>query len=71
MVDSVKSCAEFEVDYDYSLSLNHQEGHSIIGDQVGQAGPAFHESMLTRPEPLAVLHMPCDFPQDDLLYNLF
>jgi len=46
-------------------------GHSITeGDQVGQAGPDFHEHMLARPDLLAVLHMLCDFPQDDLLHNL-
>ena len=45
-------------------------GHSIIGDQIGQAGPAFHEPMLTGPDPLVVLHMLCDLLQDDLLHNL-
>ena len=48
-----------------------QAGHSIIeGDQVGQAGPAFHEPMLARPDPLVVSHMPSDLTQDDLLHNL-
>ena len=45
--------------------------HSIIeGDQVSQAGPAFHEPMLTGPDPLVVLHMPCDRIQGDLFHNL-
>jgi len=39
----------------------------IIGDQVGQAGPAFHESMLGGPDPVVVAHMPHDPTQDDLL----
>ena len=43
-------------------------GHSIIeGDQIGQAGPAFHETMLAEPDPPFVTHMPCDHTQDDLL----
>jgi len=40
------------------------------GDQVGQAGAAFYEPMLARPDPLVVSHMPCDLPLDDLLNNL-
>jgi len=39
-------------------------------NQVGQAGPAFHEPALAGPDPPVVPHMPCDLPQDDLLYNL-
>ena len=45
-------------------------GHSIIGDQAGRSGPAFHESMLSRPDPSAVLYMPCDLTEGDLLHNL-
>ena len=40
------------------------------GDQVGQAGPAFHESMLAGPDPLVVLHVPGERTQDELLHNL-
>ena len=42
----------------------------IEGDQVGQAGPLFHESMLAGPDPLIVLHMPRERTQDESLYNL-
>ena len=28
------------------------------GDQIGQAGPAFHEAMQAGPDPLVVPHMP-------------
>ena len=46
-------------------------GHLIIeGDQVCQAGPAFHEAMLAGPDALVVPRMLCDCPQDDLLHNL-
>ena len=46
-------------------------GHSIIeGDQIGQAGPAFHEAMLAEPDPPFVTHMPCDHTQDDLFHNV-
>jgi len=45
--------------------------HLVIeGDQVGQAGPAFHEPMLAGPAPLVLLHMPSECTQDELLYNL-
>ncbi|KAK4817206.1 hypothetical protein QYF61_003599 [Mycteria americana] len=46
-----------------------QVGHLVIGDQVGQAGPAFHEPMLAGPDPLVGLHMPVECTQDDLLHN--
>ena len=39
------------------------------GDQVGQAGPAFHEPMLAGPDPLVVLHMPSEHIQDEPLHN--
>ena len=48
-----------------------QMGHSgTEGNQVGQAGPAFHEPMLAGPAPPVVLHLPCDLPQDDLLHDI-
>ena len=57
------------IDYINSLSLIHQVGHLIIeGDQVGQAGPAFHELMLAGPDPLIVPRMLYDHTQDDLLH---
>ena len=37
------------------------------GDQVVQAGPAFHEPMLAGPDPLVVLHMPGERTQDEPL----
>ena len=40
MGDSVEGFAEAEVDYINSLSLTHQEGLLVKGDQAGQAGPA-------------------------------
>jgi len=42
----------------------------IEGDQVGQAGLAFHEPMLAGPDPLVVLHMPSECTQDQSLHNL-
>jgi len=46
-------------------------GHLVTeGDQVSEAGPAFHKPMLAGPDPLVVLYMPCDGTQDDLLLNL-
>ena len=42
----------------------------IEGDQVGQAGPAFHERILAGPDPLVVLDVPCDGTQDDLLHDV-
>ena len=47
-----------QVDDVHSLTFIHQTGHLVIEvDQVGQAGPAFHEPMLAGPDPLVVLHM--------------
>jgi len=52
------------VDYINRLSLIHQVGHLVIeGDQVGQAGPDFHESLLATPDPQTVLHVHCDLTQ--------
>jgi len=36
----------------------------IEGDEVDQAGPAFHETMLAGPDPLVVLHMPGERTQE-------
>jgi len=55
--DSVEGFAEVMVDHINSLSLILQAGHLIIEEQVGQSGPAFHELMLARPYPLAILHV--------------
>ena len=55
MGDTVKGFAEVQVHYVNNLSLIHQAGHSITGDKVGQAGPAFHEPMQTGSDPPAVL----------------
>lgn len=51
-----------------SLSLIHWAGHK--GDQVGQAACATHEPMLAGPDPLVVLHVPCDGTTDNQFYNL-
>uniref|UniRef100_A0A8B9SXU8 RNA helicase n=1 Tax=Anas platyrhynchos TaxID=8839 RepID=A0A8B9SXU8_ANAPL len=68
--DGVKSLAEVKVDHIHSLSL-HPACHFVIeGDQVCQAGSAFHKPMLTGPDrllPLQVLH---DDSQEDLLHEL-
>lgn len=46
-------------------------GHLVIeGDEVGHAGPAFHKPMLTGPDQLVILRMPCDGTQDDVLHDL-
>ena len=53
------------------LVVTLQVGHTIIeGVQVDQTGPAFHESMLGRLDPLIVPYMPCNHTQDDLLHYL-
>jgi len=44
--------------------LQSPGGHLIKeGDQVGQAGPDFHESLLATPDPQTVLHVHCDLTQ--------
>jgi len=43
----------------------------VGGDQVGQAGPVFHEPMLAGPDPLVVLHMTGECTQDDRFHNLY
>ncbi|KAK4827864.1 hypothetical protein QYF61_022014 [Mycteria americana] len=49
--DSVKGFTKVQVDNIHSLSLIHYGGHLVTeGDQVGQAGPAFHEPMLAGPD---------------------
>jgi len=53
-----------------SLSLFHQAGHLIIGDEVGHTGPAFHESMLARPDLLVVPCILYALTQDGLFHNL-
>ena len=69
--DSVKGFTEVLAGYVHSLSLIHQTGHLIMEeDQVGQAGPAFHEPMLAGPDHPVVPHMLCDHTQDDLFRNL-
>ena len=70
MGDSVKGFAEVQVNDINSLSFIHQAGHSTAEDQVGQAGPAFHEPVLSGPDPLAVLPMLCDLIPDDLFHSL-
>jgi len=50
--NSVKGLTKVQVDDIHSLSLIHQVDHLVIeGDQVGQAGPVFHEPMLSGPIP--------------------
>jgi len=69
--NSVKGLSKVQVDNILSLSLIHQVGHLVIGgDWVGQAGPAFHESMLAGPESLVVLHVPGEHTQDESLHNV-
>ncbi|KAK4831749.1 hypothetical protein QYF61_018947 [Mycteria americana] len=68
--DSVKGFTTVQVDNIYSLSLIHRVGHLVVeGDQVGQAGPAFHEPMLAGPDPLVGLHMSVECTQDEPLHN--
>jgi len=48
--DCVKHFTHILVNYVDRLSLIYQAGPSVIeGDVVGEAGPAFHESMLAGP----------------------
>jgi len=45
--NSVTGITKVQVDDVHSLSLIHWVGHLVVeGDQVSQAGPAFHEPML-------------------------
>lgn len=50
----------------HSLSLIHRAGHPAKGDQVCQAGPAFHKPPLT-PSPPDML---CHDDEHDLLQDL-
>lgn len=53
------------------MSLIHQVGHLVVeGDDVGHAGAALHEPTLSGPNFLVVLHIPCDYTQDDLFHNI-
>ena len=71
MGNGVKSFTEVKVDHIHSLSFIHLACHSIIeGDQVCQAGPAFHKPVLTGPDRLVALQVPLDDTQDDLLHEL-
>lgn len=49
------------------LPLSTKAGHPV-GDQVGQAGHAFHKPVLAGPDALVVPHVPYDCIQDDLLH---
>ena len=70
MGDSVKGFTKVQADNIHSLSLTYYMGHPVIGgDQVGRAGPAFHEAMLAGPDPLVVLHLPSELTQDEPLNN--
>ena len=61
MRNSVKGLAEVQADNIHSLSFIHYAGHLVIeGNQVSQAGPAFHKPMLAGPDHLLVLYVPCD-----------
>ena len=68
MGSSVKGLTKVQVDEIHSLSLLYSL--AVEGDQVCQAGPAFPEPMLARPDPPVVLHMPGECTQDELLHNL-
>jgi len=69
--NSVKSLTKVLVDDIHSLSLVHWVGHLVIeGDQIGQAGRAFLETMLAGTDPMVVLHTPGERTQDELLHNL-
>ena len=51
MGNNLKGLSKVQVDNIHSFSLIHLVRHlDIEGDQVGQAGPAFHEPMLAGPD---------------------
>jgi len=55
------------VDWVNSLFFIHQMVHLVIeGDEAGQVGPAFHESILSGLGPLVVTHMLSDLTQNNL-----
>lgn len=60
MGDNVKGFAKVQLGYIHSLSLIHQADHLVVGDDVGQAGPALREPMLAESDPLVVLNVLCD-----------
>lgn len=69
--DSIKDSAEVQADTSTAFPSSAEWVHlAIAGDQVAQAGPALPKPILARPDPLAVLYVPCDRTQDDLLYDL-
>ena len=71
MENSVKGLTKVQIDNIYSLSLIYSVGHLVIeGDQVGQGVPAFHESMLSEPDPLVLLQVSSEHIQDESLHNL-
>jgi len=69
--NSVKGLTKVQVDNIHSLSFIREACHLVTeGDNLGQAGPAFHESMLAGPDPLIVLLVPSERTQDEALHNL-
>ena len=71
MGDGLKGCAKVRVDNIHSPSPIHSVGHLVIeGDQASPTGPAYHKPMLAGPHHLAVLYVPRDGTQDDLLHKL-
>lgn len=61
---------EVQADDVPSLSLIHSLGNPVKeGDQVVQAGHAYHKPLLMEPDPLVVLYVLYDGTQNDLLHN--
>ncbi|KAK4824309.1 hypothetical protein QYF61_013054 [Mycteria americana] len=62
---------DIKQDWPQHRALGNNTRHLVVeGDEVGQAGPAFHEPMLTGPDPLVGLHMAVERTQDEPLHNL-
>lgn len=66
----IKSFTKIQVSNIHGLSLIYEVGYRVIeGDQVSQAGPAFHKSMLTECDHLIIPYVSRDAIEDDLLHD--
>lgn len=67
--NGVKDFTKFQVNNFFNISLVHLVGNLVTGDQVSQVGCMFHRRS-DWADHLAVVYVPCDCAQDDLLHNL-
>lgn len=68
--NGIKDFTKVQVNNFYNISLVHLVGNLVTGDQVSQEECIVHKDILTGPDHLAVMYVPCDCAHDDLLHNL-